>query len=148
MTTPVAATKIIPTEVHTDVEPEQILKKVADGAIFVSDVLVGNGQPSKAGARLTRLEDFCRHGVLGYATTVATAGANLSGTACATGLTAFSPHQLAQSSAMVGIAFEPRVLAEHCTIRRGDLGQDGSGPRGLRFWYHLGHGAPARAKAA
>ena len=36
-------------------------------------------------------EEFRRHGLLGYATSVATVGANLTGTACATGLTAFSP---------------------------------------------------------
>ena len=92
-TTPVAATKLVPAEIHTDVnvEPEQILKKVADGAIFVSDVLVGNGQGVKAGTKLTSFQDFRRHGILGYATSVATAGANLTGTAWATGLTAFSP---------------------------------------------------------
>ena len=92
-TAPVAATKIIPADIHTDVnvEPEQILKKVADGAIFVSDVLVGNGAASKPGAKTTRFEDFRRHGLLGYASSVATASANLTGTAWAPGLTAFSP---------------------------------------------------------
>ena len=54
-TAPVAATKMTPADIHTDVsvEPEQILKKVADGAIFVSDVLVGNGADAKSGAKTT-----------------------------------------------------------------------------------------------
>ncbi len=90
-TAPVAVTKLNPADTHIHVEPEQILKKVADGAIFVSDVLVGNGEAAKPGAKTTRFEDFRRHGLLGYAACAATASANITGTAWATGLTALSP---------------------------------------------------------
>lgn len=89
--TSVPATKLIPAEIRTDVATEQLLKKVVDGAIFVSDVLVGSGEAVPPGTRETRFEDFKRHGVLGYATTAATAGAQLIGTGLAVGATAFSP---------------------------------------------------------